>query len=149
MLPRVALEYGQTSCAFLSSASVFSLSCPSIVPSNTTPILKPLSCGIIEYNKEEKPGVSNLLTIYSVITGETISTIEEKYVGKGYGDFKTDLAELVVAELEPIQERYYAYLKSEELDTILDAGAEKAARVANKTLKKMENGVGLGRKRRR
>ncbi|EAH3804843.1 tryptophan--tRNA ligase, partial [Listeria monocytogenes] len=48
-----------------------------------------------------------------------------------------------------IQERYYAYLKSEELDTILDAGAEKAARVANKTLKKMENGVGLGRKRRR
>lgn len=107
------------------------------------------SSGIIEYNKEEKPGVSNLLTIYSVITGETISTIEEKYVGKGYGDFKTDLAELVVAELEPIQERYYAYLKSEELDTILDAGAEKAARVANKTLKKMENGVGLGRKRRR
>ncbi|GAT39905.1 organic hydroperoxide resistance protein-like 2 [Listeria monocytogenes] len=45
MLPRVALEYGQTSCAFLSSASVFSLSCPSIVPSNTTPILKPLSSG--------------------------------------------------------------------------------------------------------
>ncbi|MBC1345201.1 tryptophan--tRNA ligase, partial [Listeria welshimeri] len=72
-----------------------------------------------------------------------------KYVGKGYGDFKTDLAELVVAELEPIQERYYAYLESEELDNILDAGAEKAARVANKTLKKMENGVGLGRKRRK
>lgn len=107
------------------------------------------SSGIIEYNKEEKPGVSNLLTIYSVITGETIASIEEKYVGKGYGDFKTDLAELVVSELEPIQERYYAYLKSEELDTILDAGAEKAARVANKTLKKMENGVGLGRKRRK
>ncbi|WP_187986460.1 tryptophan--tRNA ligase [Listeria marthii] len=107
------------------------------------------SSGIIEYNKEEKPGVSNLLTIYSVITGETIASIEEKYVGKGYGDFKTDLAELVVAELEPIQERYYAYLESAELDTILDAGAEKAARVANKTLKKMENGVGLGRKRRK
>lgn len=58
--------------------------------------------GIIEYNKEEKLGVFNLLIIYFVIIGEIIFIIEEKYVGKGYGDFKIDLVELVVVEFELI-----------------------------------------------
>ncbi|AQY51855.1 tryptophanyl-tRNA ligase [Listeria weihenstephanensis FSL R9-0317] len=106
------------------------------------------SSGIVQFDKENKPGVSNLLTIYSAITGESIKELEAKYEGKGYGDFKSDLAEVVVNELAPIQERYEHFLKSPELDDILDKGAEKAARVANKTLKKMENTIGLGRKRR-
>ncbi|WP_088815414.1 MULTISPECIES: tryptophan--tRNA ligase [Listeria] len=106
------------------------------------------SSGVVQYDKESKPGISNLLSIYSALTGEMVSAIEEKYAGKGYGDFKSDLAELVVQELEPIQTRYEDFLQSDELDRILDEGAEKARFVANKTLKKMENAIGLGRKRR-
>lgn len=106
------------------------------------------SSGIIEFDKENKPGISNLLTIYSSLTEETIDTIASRYEGSGYGQFKSDLAEIVVNELEPIQKKYYAYLESEELNLILDKGAEKAALVANKTLHKMENAMGLGRKRR-
>lgn len=107
------------------------------------------SSGVVQFDKENKPGISNLLSIYSAMTGESIKDLEAKYDGKGYGDFKSDLAEVVVAELAPIQERYAHFLKSPELDDILDQGAEKAARVANKTLKKMENAIGLGRKRRK
>ncbi|WP_430536538.1 tryptophan--tRNA ligase [Listeria rocourtiae] len=107
------------------------------------------SSGIVQFDKENKPGISNLLAIYSAITGESIKELEAKYEGKGYGDFKSNLAEVVVNELAPIQERYEHFLKSPELDDILDQGAEKAARVANKTLKKMENAIGLGRKRRK
>lgn len=107
------------------------------------------SSGIVQFDKENKPGISNLLAIYSAMTGESVKALEAKYEGKGYGDFKSDLAEVVVNELAPIQERYEHFLKSPELDDILDQGAEKAARVANKTLKKMENAIGLGRKRRK
>ncbi len=106
------------------------------------------SSGVVQYDKESKPGISNLLSIYSALTGDSISAIEGKYANKGYGDFKSDLAELVVQELEPIQARYEDFLQSDELDRILDEGAEKARFVANKTLKKMENAIGLGRKRR-
>lgn len=107
------------------------------------------SSGIVQFDKENKPGISNLLAIYSAMTGESVKALEAKYEGKGYGDFKSDLAEVVVNELAPIQERYEHFLKSPELDDILDQGAEKAARVANKTLKKMENTIGLGRKKRK
>ncbi|MBC1521293.1 tryptophan--tRNA ligase [Listeria aquatica] len=106
------------------------------------------SSGVIAYDKENKPGVSNLLAIYSALTGKAIKDLEAQYADKGYGDFKNDLAEAVVAELAPIQERYEYFLNSEELDRILDEGAEKARIKANKTLRKMENAMGLGRKRR-
>lgn len=105
------------------------------------------SSGVIEYDKENKPGVSNLLTIYSSFTNEPIDTIVKRYEGVGYGQFKEDLAEAVVAVLEPIQQRHDELLVSEELDFILDKGAEEARFVANKTLRKMKNAVGLGRKR--
>lgn len=104
--------------------------------------------GIVKFDKENKPGISNLLSIYSILGGKTISEIEGMYEGKGYGDFKSDLADVVVNFFTPIQERYYELLDSPELDRILDEGAEKANLVANKTLKKMENAMGLGRKRR-
>ncbi len=106
------------------------------------------SDGIVKFDKENKPGVSNLLSIYSILSGKEISEIESMYEGKGYGDFKGDLAEVVINELKPIQERYAALMESTELDDILDQGAEKAQKVANKMLKKMENAMGLGRKRR-
>ncbi|KAB2335000.1 tryptophan--tRNA ligase [Bacillus mesophilum] len=106
------------------------------------------SDGIVKYDKELKPGVSNLLTIYSIFTGKKISDIEAMYEGKGYGDFKGDLAHIVVNALKPIQDKYHELMSSEELDIILDNGADKANKAAQKMIKKMENAMGLGRKRR-
>jgi tryptophanyl-tRNA synthetase len=105
--------------------------------------------GSIRFNREEKPAVSNLLSIYSLCSGESIEVIEAKYDGKGYGEFKGDLAEVVVETLRPIQERYYQLLQTDELDQILDHGAEKANQVASRMIKKAENAMGLGRKRRK
>ncbi len=107
------------------------------------------SDGIVKYDIENKPGVSNLLSIYSIFSGKTIPEIESEYEGKGYGDFKGDLAKVVIEALSPIQQKYYDLMESSELDDILDKGAEKANQVASKMLKKMENAMGLGRKRRR
>ncbi|MEK4535040.1 MULTISPECIES: tryptophan--tRNA ligase [Peribacillus] len=103
--------------------------------------------GVVRYDKENKAGVSNLMSIYSIFSGKTYPEIEELYVGKGYGDFKSDLAEVVLGEILPIQERYYKLIDSPELDEILDRGAEKANIEANKMIRKMYNGMGLGRKR--
>ncbi len=84
------------------------------------------SDGVIAFDRENKPGLSNLLEIYSVITGESIDSIVERYQGCGYGQFKSDLAEIVVAELEPIQIRMKELLNSPIIDEVLDRGAEKA-----------------------
>ncbi|UCZ51960.1 tryptophan--tRNA ligase [Bacillus shivajii] len=102
----------------------------------------------VRYDKENKPGVSNLLSIYSLCSGESIEAIEEKYAGKGYGDFKEGVAHAVINTLKPIQERYNELIDSEELDEILDQGADKANRAAQKMLVKAERAMGLGRKRR-
>lgn len=107
------------------------------------------SSGKIEYDVENKPGVSNLLVIYSSLSEYSIPELVEKYANSGYAEFKNDLAEVVVSTLEPIQQRYNELLVSEELQTILDKGAVDAATVANKTLRKMKNAVGLGRKTKR
>ncbi len=104
--------------------------------------------GIVKFDRENKPGVSNLLSIYSILSEESIPSLEAKYEGKGYGDFKTDLANVVVDALKPIQEKYNELMNSTELDDILDEGAAKANKVAGKMIKKMENAMGLGRKRR-
>ncbi|RAI83406.1 tryptophan--tRNA ligase [Macrococcoides caseolyticum subsp. hominis] len=106
------------------------------------------SDGIVKYDKENKPGISNLLSIYSIFTGKTIAELEAMYEGKGYGDFKSDLADVMVEFITPFQEKYKYYMNSEELDRILDEGAEKARKKSFKMLKKMENAMGLGRKRR-
>ena len=105
------------------------------------------SDGIVKYDKENKPGISNLLSIYSIFTGKTIEELEAMYEGKGYGDFKSDLADVMVEFITPFQEKYEYYMNSDELDRILDEGAEKARRKSFKMLKKMENAMGLGRKR--
>ncbi|GLY11298.1 tryptophan--tRNA ligase [Pseudobacillus badius] len=106
------------------------------------------SDGIVKYDKENKPGISNLISIYAVLSGLSVEEVETRYEGKGYGDFKAEMAEVVIRHLEPIQKRYYELLESEELDHILDEGALKANQTAGKMLKKMENAMGLGRKRR-
>ena len=105
------------------------------------------SDGIVKYDKENKPGISNLLSIYSIFTSKPIAELEAMYEGKGYGDFKSDLADVMVEFIMPFQEKYEYYMNSEELDRILDEGAEKARKKSFKMLKKMENAMGLGRKR--
>lgn len=105
------------------------------------------SDGIIAFDRENKPGLSNLLEIYSVITGESIDLIVARYEGCGYGQFKSDLAEVVVAELEPIQNRMKELLNSPIIDEVLDRGAEQANKLAFKKVKKVEHKMGLGRKK--
>lgn len=103
--------------------------------------------GVVKFDVENKPGVSNLLTIESAMSGESIDTLVAKYDGLGYGAFKAGVAESVINHLMPIQERYYELLESSILDDILDKGAEKANAIASVTLQKMERAMGLGRKR--
>ncbi|MGW0774366.1 tryptophan--tRNA ligase [Streptomyces sp. NPDC002835] len=90
---------------------------------------------VIRFDAAEKPGVSNLLTIYSTLTGTTIADLEQKYEGKGYGALKTDLAEVMVDFVTPFRTRTQEYLDdTETLDSILAKGAEKARAVAAETL---------------
>ncbi|MEV5332659.1 tryptophan--tRNA ligase [Streptomyces werraensis] len=99
---------------------------------------------VIRYDVAEKPGVSNLLTIYSVLTGTTVAELEEKYAGKGYGALKTDLAEVMVDFVTPFRERTQQYLDDPEtLDSILAKGAEKARAVAAETLTQAYERVGF------
>jgi tryptophanyl-tRNA synthetase len=98
----------------------------------------------IRYDEAEKPGISNLLSIYSALTDRPVAELEEAYLGKGYGDFKKDLAEQVTEFVTPFRERAQAYLDDPEtLDTILAKGAEKARAVAAETLATVYERVGF------
>ncbi|WP_306204794.1 tryptophan--tRNA ligase [Actinoplanes sp. RD1] len=98
----------------------------------------------ILYDEVNKPGISNLLTIYAALTGRTIDDLLEAYDGRGYGDLKKDLAEIVVDFVKPIQERTRAYLEDPaHLDKVLTIGAEKARAVSAATLAKAYQNVGF------
>jgi tryptophanyl-tRNA synthetase len=98
----------------------------------------------ILYDEENKPGVSNLLTMFAALTTQTIDELLEQYDGKGYGDLKKDLAEVVVEFVKPIQERTRAYLDDPgHLDKVLAIGAEKARAVSAVTLATAYQKVGF------
>jgi tryptophanyl-tRNA synthetase len=98
----------------------------------------------ILYDEENKPGISNLLTIYAALTGRTIDELLERYDGRGYGDLKKDLAEIVVDFVKPIQERTRAYLEDPGyLDKVLAVGADKARAVSAVTLAEAYQNVGF------
>ena len=103
------------------------------------------SDGLIKYDPKKKPGISNLLTIYSALTDISIKTLEEMYETKNYQVFKADLAEIVADALRPIQSKYFKIMNGIELDKILDQGAEKARLVAQRKLVKVYKKLGLGR----
>ncbi len=104
------------------------------------------SDGIIKYDPINKPGLSNLLTIFSCCSGKTIDELVNEYEGSGYGDFKKAVADSVVNVLTPIQERYANILNDKEyLDKVLDEGSQKASYFARKTLTKMKKKMGIGR----
>ena len=102
--------------------------------------------GIIRFDKDEKPGLSNLINIYSALSDKTIDEIIAMYEGKGYGDFKKDLVEITVDALAPIKEKFDEIRSSQELIDILEDGAEKANAIAEKTMARVKDNFGLGLK---
>lgn len=97
----------------------------------------------IRYDPERKPGVSNLLTIYSLLAGKSIKELERMYRGEGYGRLKKDLVDVVVGEFEPIQKRYEDIRNSGEVEAILAEGAERAKEIAHQTLQDVKEKMGL------
>ena len=92
---------------------------------------------------ENKPGVNNLIGIYSAVTGKTADEITAEFEGKGYGDFKTAVGEAVVEELRPVRENYERYISDKAtLEEIYRKGAERAERLANKTLYRVMKKIG-------
>lgn len=100
----------------------------------------------VAYDEDKKPAVSNLLAIYSACSGETVETLVRRYEGRGYGDFKKDLAEAVIAKISPLQRHIDTYLADvPQLDSILSLGAEKARALATPKLLYIRKLLGLGR----
>ena len=98
----------------------------------------------IKFDEKEKPGISNLLTIHSAFSGKSIKDIENEFAGKGYGDFKLEVAEVVVEALNPIRTRTLELMDDKaELLKLLKAGSEKANQVAAKTLADVYSALGL------
>jgi tryptophanyl-tRNA synthetase len=98
----------------------------------------------VRFDRGEKPGIANLLTIYSVLAGTSIPELEEQYLGRGYGDLKKDLADIVVATLGPLRARALELLDDPaELDRVLAGNADRAAAIANVTLAKVYDKIGL------
>ncbi len=98
----------------------------------------------VRFDVEEKPGVSNLLTIFSALTGTAVADLEQTYEGRGYGDLKSDLAEAVVDFVSPFRDRTLALLEDRtHLDDVLSAGAERAGAVARGTLADVYDRVGF------
>ncbi len=100
--------------------------------------------GVIRFDTENKPGVSNLLGIYSAFTGKSTEELCADYEGQGYGALKKDLAELVTEALRPVQERYSEIRESAELIESLNDGAARARVIAEKTMKRVRDCFGLG-----
>jgi tryptophanyl-tRNA synthetase len=101
------------------------------------------SIGEVKFT-DEQPGVKNLMTILGTITGQSTEDIEAKYEGQGYAQFKKDVAEAIVSELEPIQKKVKEILSDKSyLENIYKKGAEKASYIANKTLRKMQKKIGF------
>ena len=98
----------------------------------------------VRYDVAEKPGVSNLLTIFSVLSDRSISSLEVDYQGRGYGDFKKDLADVVVETFAPIRARTRELLDDPaELDRVLASNADRAAAIADVTLASVYDRIGL------
>ena len=102
--------------------------------------------GVVEYREgdDTKAGINNLMTIFSAVTGKSIEAIQNDYQGRGYGDFKKDVADAVVEHIRPIREKYEELSGDKAyLEGIYKTGAEKAGYIAEKTLKKVYKKVGF------
>ena len=99
---------------------------------------------LVRYDIENKPGISNLISIYSCVTGKTYDQVETEFEGKGYGDFKLAVGEAVAEALKPVQARYNELMSDKaQLEAILKKGADSAEYLAMKTLRKVYRKLGL------
>ena len=100
--------------------------------------------GIVKYDEENKPGISNLMEIYGIITNKNMDEIENEFKDCGYGTFKTTVAEAIIKELEPFRNKYNELMANpEQLEQIYNKGAKKASLVASKTLKDVYEKIGI------
>src|SRR5690606_32153824 len=103
--------------------------------------------GSVRYDRADKPGVANLMTIYSALTGRTLDEVEDEFAGRGYGDFKKAVRDAVVGEFEPVRARALELLEDPaELDRVLAGNADRAAQAAEETLSAGYERVGLLRR---
>lgn len=101
------------------------------------------SLGVIRYDPENQPGISNLITILSALTGEEIDSIVTRYEGKGYGELKKEVGDVVYNFLTDLQKKYREITEAKIVDQVLAEGAEKASRIANKKIRKVYKKVGF------
>lgn len=131
----------------LEKASIFLLDEPNVIRKKIASAVTDCD-GQIKYDPENKPGISNLLTIYSCCKGTTIEDTVELFKDSNYGDFKKAVAEAVIDLLTPVQNRYNELINNNKyLDEVLDKGAAKASYFAAKTLAKVKRKIGIGRKK--
>ena len=100
---------------------------------------------IVRFDEENKPGISNLLNIASVMTDKNVNEIEDMFTNKNYGEFKTYIANVVVDKIEAIQKKYDNIINSDELDIILDNGKTKSTLLAKEKYELMCTKIGLTR----
>ena len=103
------------------------------------------SIGKVKFDKENQPGISNLINIYSAVTELSIKEIEAKFANSQYGEFKKEVAEEVIGKLSVIQKRYNELLESQELDEILDNGIKVSREIAKEKYEMMKKKIGLSR----
>ena len=101
----------------------------------------------VHYDPEKQPGISNLITILSSLTGKSFDEIEKEFEGKGYGDFKRAVADAVVGVLEPLQNRKKEIIESGLVDKVLKKGAKRANEIASEVLARVQKAVGLYHKK--
>ena len=99
----------------------------------------------VKYDVLNKPGISNLINIYSSITGKSISEIENEFIGSNYGTFKTKVADVVCEFIGNIQKKYNEYINSPIIDEILDEGRNKTIEIAKQKYEEVKEVIGLHR----
>ena len=115
---------------------------PAVIRKKIMSAVTDLGCEV-KYDEENKPGISNLIQIYCCMKDISIEEAEKKFEGYRYGEFKKEVADAVIEELEPFQARYREIVANKSYEAALKEGAEKASEIANKTLKRVQKAIGL------
>ena len=115
---------------------------PAVIRKKIMSAVTDMGCEV-KYDPENKPGISNLIQIYCAMKDIEIPEAEKLFEGYRYGDFKKAVADAVIEELEPFQNRYKEIIASKSYEAVLKQGAEKASKIANETLKRIHKAVGL------
>ena len=115
---------------------------PAVIRKKIMSAVTDLGCEV-KYDEENKPGISNLIQIYCCMKDISIEEAEKRFEGYRYGDFKKAVADAVIEELEPFQNRYKEIVANKSYEIALKEGAEKASKIANQTLKRVQKAIGL------